>query len=444
MYNFAKGLYTDVRIEHRYTTSFSFKQGELNNNVERETIGAFIRVFDGNMWYYASTDDVDNIQTEINKLSGMAKPNKDINSNPVVKLFEVNVDEINKFKNNKLIDVKLQTKQDMLKKYIPLFSSNELVKFCMLLYLDNYVVTSFYSSKGSKIKYDYQVCTAGFGASLSDGGEPYSTSMSLSDDDFHRLFSRMNVEDELKKAVEFMKNAKPIEKGKYRVLMSPNVTGVFAHESFGHKSEADFMVGDEALANEWVIGKKVGSDCLSIVDSGLYDVGGYIPYDNEGTKAKKTYLIKSGVLTGRLHSAVTAAAMGESLTSNARAINFEYEPIVRMTTTFVEPGNKSLKEVLSTIDKGIYVETFQHGSGSTIFTIAPNRCYLIENGKITSPVKVSVLTGNVFETLSKIEAVTNDFDLGNVGFGGCGKMEQMGLPVGMGGCYILVNELEVY
>lgn len=444
MYKFTQGLYTDVRIEHKYTTSISYKQGEMTNNVERETKGAFIRVFDGNLWYYASTDDVDTIQSEIDKLSKLAKPNKNIADNPIVKLFEINVDEINKFKKNSLNKVNAQAKHDLLKRYIPLLSSNNLIKFYALMYLDNYLITSFYSSKGSKITYDYQTCAAGFNASLSNGGEPYTTGYSDGDDDFNKLSAKFNIEKELEKATEFMINAKPVSKGKYRVLMSPRVAGVFAHESFGHKSEADFMVGDETLINEWVLGKKVGSDNLSIVDSGSFDVGGYVPYDNEGTKAKKTYLIKNGILTGRLHSSSTAAIMGEGLTGNARAINFEFEPIVRMTSTYIEPGEKSLNEVLATIENGIFVETFSHGSGMSVFTIAPNRCYLIENGKITTPVKVAVITGNVFETLSKIEAVSNEFGLGNVGFGGCGKMEQMGLPVGMGGGYVLVNELDVY
>ena len=96
---------------------------------------------------------------------------------------------------------------------------------------------------------------------------------------------------------------------------------MFAHESFGHKSESDFMLGDENMKKEWTLGKKVGADILSIYDSGEEEGSGYVPFDDEGTRTQKTYLIKNGVLTGRLHSAATAADLEEEVTGNARAIN---------------------------------------------------------------------------------------------------------------------------
>lgn len=99
-----------------------------------------------------------------------------------------------------------------------------------------------------------------------------------------------------------------MEAGVYPVILAPVVAGVFAHESFGHKSEADFMLGDETMKKEWALGTKVGADILSIYDSGI-DFGRPYPYDDEGTKATKTYLIKNGVLSGRLHSVSTAAIL---------------------------------------------------------------------------------------------------------------------------------------
>ena len=124
-------------------------------------------------------------------------------------------------------------------------------------------------------------------------------------------------------------------------------------------------------------------------------------------------------------------------------MNFEFEPIVRMTTTYIEKGTRPLQDIIAEIDNGIYVEDIKHGSGMSTFTIAPSRAYKIENGKITTPVKISVVTGNVFETLGEVDAVSSEFELLSFVGGGCGKMEQWPLPVGFGGPYTRVKRLNV-
>ena len=203
------------------------------------------------------------------------------------------------------------------------------------------------------------------------------------------------------------------------------------------------MLGDEAMAKEWTLGKKVGSDILTIRESGVFQGSGYVPYDDEGTAATDTYLIKKGVLTGRLHSASTAAALNEQLTGNARAISCDYEPIVRMTTTFVEGGDSTFEQLIAPIKHGYYIYDFKHGSGMSTFTIAPNIAYEIVDGKVAGPVKIAVLTGNVFETLGLIDGVGNDRQILSFVTGGCGKMEQYPLNVGLGGPHIRVSKMNV-
>lgn len=124
-------------------------------------------------------------------------------------------------------------------------------------------------------------------------------------------------------------------------------------------------------------------------------------------------------------------------------MNFEFEPIVRMTSTYIEGGNVSFNELLKRAEGGIYFYNFKHGSGGSTFTIAPNRAYRIKDGKIAEPVRVSVLSGSVFETLKMIEACGDDFHLESSAFGGCGKMEQSPLPVADGGPSILVSGMQV-
>jgi TldD protein len=155
-------------------------------------------------------------------------------------------------------------------------------------------------------------------------------------------------------------------------------------------------------------------------------------------------LIKNGCLSGRLHSAETAAALDEELTGNARAVSFEFEPVVRMTTTYILPGRLSFDELLSGIKEGLYVDSLNHGSGMSTFTLAPCRAYMIRDGKIAEPVKISVVTGSVFQTLNEIEGLTEEFKLLSFALGGCGKMEQYPLPVGFGGPYVRIRSLNAH
>ncbi len=195
---------------------------------------------------------------------------------------------------------------------------------------------------------------------------------------------------------------------------------------------------------EWEIGKKIGSECLTIVDfGGLERTSGYCPIDDEGTYAQKNYLIKSGILTGRLHSLETAVQLDERPTGNSRAMSFEWEPIVRMTSTYIEPGREPVAKILERCEGALLVQGIKHGSGLSTFTIAPYRGYLIgANGK-RDPVRLTVISGSVFETLRNAEAVSSDFQLHSSAVGGCGKMEQWPLPVSDGGPFVLVKEMQV-
>lgn len=443
MFKFPENLYVDVRIEETFETKISFKKMILQEQKVRNNKGAFVRVYDGKRWYYASTTDVGAVQDQIDTLAKMAKPNSEINNHPIVRQFEVHKDQLIQYKHNSIIDVPIAEKKAMLERYLGLVNDETIVHHTSY-YVDNKVIKSIYSSKGTEVTFDKQTCGIRINLELSSGESKDQTSMSRAGIYFEDLFELEDFfNEEIRKNIDFVKNAKPVEPGIYTVLLSPLATGVFTHESFGHKSESDFMVGDETMKAEWAIGKMVGTPILTIIDDGEVVGNGYVPYDDEGTRGKKTYIVTDGVLTGRLHSTNTSAQLEEELTGNARATSFEFEPIVRMTTTYIEKGNRPLADIVSEIENGIYVEDIKHGSGMSTFTIAPSRAYKIENGKITSPVKISVVTGNVFETLGEVDAVSEEFELLSFVGGGCGKMEQYPLPVGFGGPYTRVKKLNV-
>ena len=443
MYKFKKGYYADVRIEDRFATNVKLQNGQLHEAKETVEKKAFIRVFDGKMWYYTSTSDVNGIQKSLNELYEYATENPQIDKNPIVAKYQVNKDKIIKFANNSVKSIPLQQKLELISTTAQRMKS-ELCNFTSTQYIDRYSTYEFYSSKGAEITYDFQTAGVAYAMAFNYNGENLQEQLSKCETSFDKLaYSDDELDEFVKRCEDYIKNAKPVTAGSYPVVLAPIATGVFAHESFGHKSESDFMLGDEAMAKEWTIGKKVGSDILTIRETGVFEGSGYVPYDDEGTKATDTYLIKNGVLSGRLHSATTAAALGEELTGNARAINCDYEPIVRMTSTFIEKGDSTFDELIAGIKHGYYVYDIKHGSGMSTFTIAPSIAYEIVDGKLGAPVKIAVLTGNVFETLGLIDGVGNDRKLLSFVTGGCGKMEQFPLNVGMGGPHIRVSKMNV-
>lgn len=441
MYQFPKNLYTDVRIEDVTNTNIVLSNHELQKNKTQKEVGAMIRIYDGIRWYYKATSDVKNVQKAIDELAQMATPNEKVNECPEIAKLEVNVDKVILYKEQSFAAVPNEEKVALITRYDELTKVDERIQSADSIYLDCYTHKHFMSSLGADVEFDDQYARVIFLLNIVDQEIP---------NHFHEHFNAKNFEEiahydewvreHIAANLEFAQKAVPVEPGDYVCVMSPSVTGVFAHESFGHKSESDFMLNDETMRKEWEIGKKVGSDILSITDDGTMKVHGYTPYDDEGCKARKTYLVKNGVLEGRLHSALTAACIGEELTGNARALNFEYEPVVRMTNTMVEPGTLTKEELFADIELGIYIHDWKHGSGMSSFTIAPSKSYMIRNGKIAEPVRVSVVTGNVMETLYLIDAVSKDLQ---TDAGSCGKMEQMGLPVAMGGPYTRVRKLNV-
>lgn len=444
MVKFRENFYADVRIEDRSRTVIQYQDGNLQEFKTPVEVRAFLRVYDGKMWYYASVTDVAHVQKTLDRLYDAASPNPDIEKDPIVSKLERNRDRKFIFEDHSVRSIPVEEKQALLQNYLPLLSEDSACAMPIGIYLDRNSVFTFLSSLGADITYDYQTCGLSLRCSMAEGEKKFSAAWQRGCTRFEEL---KDLTDEIRASMReqaaFMRESVPVVPGKYPVVLSPEAAGVFAHESFGHKSESDFMLSDESMRQEWQIGKQVGSPILSIAECGEYPGSGYVPYDDEGTKARKNYLIQNGILAGRLHSGQTAAALEEGLTGNARAIDCTFEPIVRMTTTYIEPGDQTFEQLIAPIQKGYYIKTISHGSGMSTFTIAPRLAYEIENGHLGKPTQISVITGSVFETLGLIDGLSNELTLLSFVAGGCGKMEQMGLPVGFGGPCVRVSEMNV-
>lgn len=444
MIKFKEGFYADVRTEDRSRTVIQYVDGVLREIKTRNEIRAFLRVYDGKLWYYAAVTDVAHIQNTLDGLYEAATFNPEILNDPIVRRFESNKACEFRFKDKSVRNIPLEQKNAQLLKYLPILSEDKCMTVPTATYVDRNSVFTFKSSLGADVEYDYQTCGIMLSCNMVEGDKKFTGSWQNGETEFEKL---VGLEDKIRAAMQesatFMRTSVPVTAGDYPVVLSPQAAGVFAHESFGHKSESDFMLSDESMKDEWQLGKTVGSPILSIAECGEYIGSGYVPYDDEGTKARKNYLIKNGVLAGRLHNAMTAAALDEDLTGNARAIDCTFEPIVRMTNTYIEGGDLTFDELIAPIKKGYFIKAISHGSGMSTFTIAPTLAYEIVDGKLGAPTQISVITGNVFETLGLVDGLTKDVEMLSFVGGGCGKMEQSGLPVGFGGPYVRVSKMRV-
>jgi TldD protein len=214
---------------------------------------------------------------------------------------------------------------------------------------------------------------------------------------------------------------------------------VFVHEAFGHLSEADHVYENPRLREIMSLGRRFGGAHLNIVDgAAIPTLRGSYKYDDEGIPATRTDLVREGVLVGRLHSRETAAKMGEPLSGNARAISYQFPPIVRMTNTIIEPGEATLEELLAEVKEGVYCKNWYGGMTSMEqFTFSAGESYMIRDGRVAEPVRPVQLSGNVFVTLQNVDAIANDLEM-NQG-GGCGKGGQSPLPVSNGSPHIRIR-----
>ena len=235
MFKFPQGLYVDVRIEETFDTKISFKKLELEAQKVRTNKGAFIRVFDGNRWYYSSTTDVEGIQEHIDALAKMAAPNPDILQHPLVQAFEVHQDTLLRHDQDSVTAIPVQKKQQLMESYLALITDPAVVHHTSY-YVDNKTIKSFYSSKGSAITFDKQTCGIRLTLEIACGENKDQVTVSKAAENFAGMQGlEAFITEEVNKSVAFTRDAQPVVPGEYTVLLSPEATGVFTHESFGHK-----------------------------------------------------------------------------------------------------------------------------------------------------------------------------------------------------------------
>jgi TldD protein len=238
--------------------------------------------------------------------------------------------------------------------------------------------------------------------------------------------------------------AKPAPAGEMTVVLGPGWPGILLHEAVGHGLEGDFnRKGSSTFAGR--IGTRVASKGVTVVDDGtIADRRGSLTIDDEGNPTQRTVLIEDGILVGYLQDTLNARLMGVPVTGNGRRESFAHLPLPRMTNTAMLNGGHDPQEIIKSVKKGLYAANFGGGqvditSGKFVFSTA--EAYLIENGKITKPVKGATLIGSGPDAMNRVSMIGNDMALDS-GVGTCGK-EGQSVPVGVGQPTVRIDGLTV-
>lgn len=422
--------YIDVRFGIGENTSILMKDSNVDEINTGKSLGARIRVLKNGAWGFAYTTDlskIDEITETAIKLSDSLKGDVTLSESEVI-TDKVAVDVKIPFK-----DISIEEKQNIMKEASDSATIDK-VNSTTASYADSEVNELFINSEGSNIQVKTSRVRMALNASATDGEIIQFGHGSLGGVKGFEVIADKDIEEFGRnigeKAVRLL-DAKPAPSGQFPVIADPELTGVLIHEALGHATEGDLILqNDSILKNK--IGEKIASDIVNIFDDASRKDGfGYYPYDVEGVRTKPNQLVKNGELISLLNSRETASKLGMESSGNARSLISD-QPIVRMSNTYLQPGDNTFEELLEDIPNGMYLKGSRGGqvdTGKGIFQFNAAEGYLIENGEITTSLRDVSLSGNILETLKNIDAIGNDFKL-SVGF--CGKDGQTA-PVGDGG-----------
>ncbi|MGY4706464.1 TldD/PmbA family protein [Candidatus Bipolaricaulota sp. J31] len=439
--------YAEVRWEELTRTRIAFQRDQLMALEASTEAGGIARALVDGAWGIAVFTDPEEIPRALEKAAELARASA-ARVREKIRLATVQPveDVVTASLAKDFREVPLEEKRKLVQRYNELILgyADEIVS-TNVRYTDSLRRTVFANTEGTYIEQEIPDITLLLGAVARRNGDIQQAFASLGEAaGYEFVVDREEKALEVaKRAVELL-SAKPVRGGRYTVVLDQELAGVFIHEAFGHICEADFLLRNEPMRRVMQLGKRFGVEALNVVEDG-YIPGrrGNAPYDDEGVRRRKVYLIKDGVLVGLMHSRATAAATGMEPTGNARAVSWEHEPIVRMRNTYIEPGEASFEELLKGIDYGIYaVGAFGGQTEFEQFTFSAQYAYEIRGGEIGQMLRDVVLTGNVFETLRNIEMLGNDFELKG-GAGGCGKGGQSPLPVTDGAPHVRIRDVIV-
>jgi len=438
--------YTEIRLERSWVTTVAYRGARLEGANSSLDAGGFVRCLNrGHGWGVASFTSLDRLPAMVARAHELSLA---VRLDEPIRLASVPIreDDVRLNLDGDVRGVSLEDKKRLLERLNGLMLGHDRrIVDTQAAYRDEVTEYWFANSEGTSL---YELRPEVTLSAVATAREDGSIERALESIGLRRGWNAVQNREEqflttARRAVDLLR-ASRVQGGSYPVVLDPKLAGVFVHEAFGHLSEADFVYENPQAREMMTLGRRFGSDLLTIGDDGsAAGLRGTLPYDDEGTPTQNTTLIQNGVLVGRLHSRETAARMDERATGNARALSFRHPPIVRMTNTYIASGHGTLADLLSGIELGVYAcDALGGQTYLEDFSFTAGYGYMIRKGKIAELVRDVTLAGNLFHTLQGIDGIAADFHWNQMG-GGCGKGFQVPLPVTEGAPHIRIKEVVI-
>lgn len=441
------GDYADLYFEHSFHNNIGLQDGAVNRCNSNIDYGMGVRVLSGDQSGYAY---VENITLE--EMTKAARTAARIASDGQVKT-PVNLTEKPITKNYYAIntpweDVIVKDKMPYLQKLNDkIFSLDKRVQKVNASLNDSTSHILFCNSEGV-MYYDYRPMVSLIANCVMEENGKYESGFSsrgyrkgfeFLSDDVINVVARETVD---RTSIMF-KAIKP-KGGEMPVVMGAGGSGILLHGAIGHAFEADFNRKNISIFSDQ-LNKKICDEHITVVDDGTIPFNrGSINVDDEGVEGQKTYIVKDGVLASYLHDRISSKHYGIASTGNGRRESFRYTPMPRMRSTYMEAGNMKEEDIIASVKKGVYVDNFTNGQvqiGAGDFTFFVKSGYMIEDGKLTQPIRDINIIGNGPKALADITMVASN-DLIENNTGTCGKNGQS-CPVTFGMPSALVSKLTV-
>ncbi|RKZ30250.1 hypothetical protein DRQ36_06165 [bacterium] len=436
--------YTEIRVQQKQSTSLAFRRGETDKIAASTDVGGCVRALvPGGGWGFATFNTLDNLADRVEEAVASSKaiepeePIELVEAEPVDMVIRAVIEDDPRERT-------IAEKMELIEKYDGLLRSrDDRIIDTSVSYGDSFSTVWFANTDGSFFERERLDVVLRAVAMGKDGDNVQTSHDSWSS---RKGFAMVkDREDDIRNVAEIavgLLDSEQVKAGKYTVVLDPMLAGVFIHEAFGHLSESDHIVDNPQAREMMTLGRRFGPDELNVIDDGtvIPHLRGTVEIDDEGVPCRKNYLIKEGVLVGRLHNRETAAKMKEGLTGNARAEDYSYPPIIRMTNTAIENGTVSFDDMIADIKEGVYcIDAFGGQTMMENFSFSAGHAFMIRDGKIAEMVRDVVLQGNLFQTLMNIEAIGSDFRWSYSG-GQCGKGGQ-GAAVSFGSPHIRIKDV---
>lgn len=432
--------YADIRAGESINNSIVMKDSKIDNVDTGNDFSIGIRVLQNGAWGFAYTTDINKVQVAADKATMLANQ---LSSDVELSQTKANEDRVKTNAKIQIEDLTIEDKINLIKEADDAAKIDGIVS-TNISFSESQSNSILLSTDGTNIQSENNRIVLSMNSVADNGQVMQFGHESIGGVQGFELIENSDLESFGRRISEkalSLLDAKQAPSGDFPVIFDPELTGVFIHEALGHASEADIILRNDSILKD-KIGQKIGSELITVVDDATRKDGfGHFAYDVEGSNSNKNVLVENGVLKTVLSSRESAKKLGLESSGNARS-SIKNQPLVRMSNTYIKPGDSSFDEMIEDMHEGIYLKGSRGGqvdTGKGIFQFNAVEAYKIENGELSTHLRDVSLSGSTLDILNNVDAVGSDFKL-NVGF--CGKDGQT-VPVGDGGPHIRVSKATV-